>query len=258
MPHPITDIEGLSPGLVMAAGDWHANLAWARRAVELAAEAGAGAIVHLGDFGYWPRLRGGPEYLDGLEQALAYYDLPLWWLPGNHEDHEELELLDYGPTSVARITDHIGVLARGARWQWFGQTWCAVGGAYSISRPNLTPGVNWFSQEVLTAAQAKAVMAGGPADVLLCHDAPDNVPALDTHLDGPSRWREEDLRTSENHRALIGHLVDALAPKHLLHGHHHWAYQDTRTHRTGSTVVQGLNCDGYSFEENLELLVLPL
>jgi len=253
------DPTELHPGIVAVAGDWHTNSHWARQTVRRAAQAGVQVIAHVGDFGFWPRLRGGPQYLIDLEKALAEHGITLLFLDGNHEDHETLAPFHRSSTA-AMITDHIGYLPRGLRWEWFGQTWCAVGGAPSVNRPDLTEGVDWFPGEELTLRQAREIADEGPVDVLLTHDCPTGVDELDRWLatENPyaDRWAQTELDRAAAHRELLGEVVDALVPKHLFHGHYHREYTGTRN--AGATAVHGLDCDGSTTDANLEVLILPL
>ena len=62
-------------------------------------------------------------------------------------------------------------LARGHWWVWGATVW-AAGGAVSVGRYGQTEGVSSFRDEALTDAEVDQIIADGPADVVIAHDAP--------------------------------------------------------------------------------------
>ena len=82
-----------APNRIIVAGDWHGNTAWALDVIGRAGELLAGeehrVILHLGDFGLWPG-DDGHEYICDVALALAEADASLWFVDGNHEDHDQL------------------------------------------------------------------------------------------------------------------------------------------------------------------------
>jgi hypothetical protein len=232
------------PGRIGVAGDWHGNTVWAVRAVrEMAALLPADAprvIVQLGDFGIWPGL-GGREFLARLDAALAGAGAELWFADGNHEDFTRLARLRPGPDGRARVTGRIFRLPRGHRWRWHGRTWLALGGAVSLDRVIRTEGRDWWPGEEITAGQEAAVIAGGPAEVMVTHDCPAGV----THAfpPPPSWWDLADLARSDAHRERLRRVVTAVRPAHLMHGHLHTGYQRTCDFGYGPVQVTGLDRD---------------
>jgi hypothetical protein len=75
---------------VQLLGDLHGDTTAALAAIRRAQRDGCGAIVQLGDFGYWENTPAGERYLDVVDAALEAAGLPLYWLDGNHENHELL------------------------------------------------------------------------------------------------------------------------------------------------------------------------
>jgi hypothetical protein len=105
--------------------------------------------------------------------------------------------------------------------------------------------VDWWPEETITEGQARQVCEAGPADVMLTHDSPAGAPV--TYMDPPpSWWAKEDLRRSEDHRALLRAVVDQVRPGWLIHGHYHQgspAWLDVRLDGRGMQVAS-LNRDG--------------
>jgi hypothetical protein len=233
------------PERVGIAGDWHGNTPWATRAVEKICAAlpedGPRIIVHLGDFGIWPG-RSGSDYLTAVDAALARAGAELWFVDGNHEDFSQLARLRPGPDGREQVTDRIWHLPRGYRWRWHDREWLALGGAVSLDKAGRTPGRDWWPEEEITVRQAGAVIAAGPADVMVTHECPAGV---EHHFPPPpSWWAAADLRRNEAHRSLMREVVLAVRPRWLMHGHLHTEYQRKVDLGAGPVEITGLDCDG--------------
>jgi predicted phosphodiesterase len=235
-----------NPTTVTFAGDWHANLQWARKAIAAAGEAGAEVIVHLGDFGYdFSR-----EYVRGVERALDRAGVELWFVDGNHEQFPVLESYPIEGDGQRHLSDHISHLPRGYRWEWSGVRFLAMGGAYSIDRQWRRLGESWWSEETITDDQVQRATVGGPADVLVAHDCPTGVvvPGLDNsaHL-----WPPLDLLRAGEHREQLRRVVDAVQPRVVWHGHYHRQHDAVTDFGYGPVAVHGLDCDETTLPTNL-------
>lgn len=235
---------------VAIAGDWHGNTGWALSVISAAALAGACAIVHTGDFGLWPG-DWGERYLDTVDQALDELAMALIFVDGNHEDHGQLATWPRAGTGAHEIRGNIGHLPRGYRWEWDGKTWLALGGAVSPDRAMRTPGHSWWPEEAITDADVQRCIAGGPADVMITHDAPATTGALSGYLASNGfRMSGQLLHECYMSRMRVREVVDAVQPQLLVHGHYHHRYDD----QLGDTRIIGLDCDGTSRFDNLILL----
>lgn len=247
-----------APNRVLLAGDWHGNANWAttviHRLPEIMPHEDRPLILHAGDFGVWPGYHG-ERYLAAVEEALEAVNGELWFVDGNHEWFPELYrwralLRDEergGPIPMPG-SDRIAWLPRGMRWEWWGKTWLALGGAVSVDRALRTKGRDWWPEEYITAEDVQRCLDGGAADVMLCHDAPDIV---QMNFDTPPRfWAAEDLARAETHRKLISQVVDAVRPELLIHGHYHRPVCQEH----GNLRVIGLDMDG----ETGNIMVLDL
>lgn len=107
----------------------------------------------------------------------------------------------------------------------------------------------------MTWAQAEAVIADGPVDVVLAHDAPDRVmiPGINEHT--AKFWPEHLIREANQHRALMGNVADALQPSLWVHGHYHVRYEGRRL--DSPTRVVGLAHDGEYADKNIWMQHLP-
>ena len=163
--------------------------------------------------------------------------MKMWFLDGNHDWHDDLDILHRTHPGAVEIWPGASVvhLPRGTRWMWHDREWLAVGGAGSPDWKLKAKQGKWFAQEVLLQEQADAVIAGGTADVLLAHDCPARwmlpMPEL------PSFW---DMSKCEESSARLQMVVEAIQPSRLFHGHLH-RYRDEI--RDGCRVT-GLSNDG--------------
>ena len=239
-----------APNRIIVAADWHGNTSWALDVISRAEEHLAGeehrVILHLGDFGIWPGHEG-CDYICDVALALAEADVSVFFVDGNHEDHDQLRH-DLGselaiPMGPGLYGDTIRWLPRGHRWEWHGRTWLALGGAVSVDRAiRVKENLGWWPEEEITDEQEARVVAGGPADVMVTHDCPAGV----VHAFGPRppEWAETDLARSERHAQRLQRVTDAVQPSHLMHGHLHMAYQRVCDFGYGPVEVTGLDRDG--------------
>lgn len=233
---------------VAFAGDWHANTPWAKRMIE-ALPSEVQVIVHTGDFGYLFD----EDTLDDYQRYAFRADLIIMFVDGNHEDLDWLLDQPIDPESGVRVLrDNVWHLPRGYRWEWLGMSFLALGGASSIDKAYRKEGVSWWPQEVITREQADAVMADGPADIMICHDTPAGyeVPGLLPS----SMWSKHRLQVCADHRLLLREIVKVVRPAYIWHGHYHSRYQHHL--RLTDTIITGLNCDGSTFSDNMQVVDL--
>lgn len=240
------------PSKLMLAGDWHGNTMWAVKAIHHAKRNGADTILQLGDFGYW---RDGIEGLDTrkyfrvMHRTLEECGIDLYWIDGNHEDHSCIENTPGATALTLAGYRRITHLPRGFRWDWWGMTWMALGGAYSVDKPWRHEGVSWWPEESLTDEQIAYATRPGNVDVIVAHDAPFGVdiPGIGPAHKG-GQFPIDQLVASEEHRRKVAHVVDAVSPTMFFHDHYHVRYQNWYgPHRM---YVAGLDCDGTTLDEN--------
>ena len=233
------------PKVIAYAGDWHGRLSYALKAVFFAAQNGAEAIVHAGDFGF----NFTPEFLDPLNERLDSYGIDLYFVDGNHENFHTLFTYPI-VEGVRPLRERIIHLPRGTRWVWQGKMFLALGGAISVDKHRRTEGKTWWREERITWDEANKVIEGGPADIMITHDCPDGVeiPGLE---DGHLYFPEHLLMESDGHRKLLRVIVDEVKPELLIHGHYHRRYTDTLVGDDYQTKVIGLDCDTESVLRNM-------
>jgi hypothetical protein len=246
----------LEPGLIGVMGDVHANEGWTLRSVrgicEKLHEESPKIILQAGDFGMRPerefQLSGLTHRQEGfpsaaLSQLLEDNDAELWFCEGNHEDHDMLDRLAEGSREGRiKVAGRITWLRRGERWSWHGRTWLACGGAVSVDKLLRRQGVSWFPQETISRAEEFFISAMGPADVLLSHDAPSDVP-LRLFNPPPGAWLPM-IPAAEEHRDRLQRICLAVKPSYIFHGHYHQSQVITRYAAWGKCRFTSLDMDG--------------
>lgn len=244
----------LGPSRVAVMGDTHCNTRWVCSQIPLIADKlkdqDRKVIIQLGDFGYWPREEpGGQWFLTQVNATLAAHDMELWFIDGNHEDHDGLAGVenawsDLGgdlPASIALPGfSRIRWLTRGHRWWWQGRQWMAMGGATSLDRLDRAPGRDWFAAEAITDGQVQHAVASGPVDVLITHDCPASV----VHAHPDYGFPHSEIRRAEEHAQILQGVVDGTQPKWIIHGHLHILYSRYAEQVYGPSWVTGLGMDG--------------
>lgn len=235
-------ISDHDPARVFLLGDVHGNGAFAEYAIAAAGRAGCGVVLQLGDFGYWDHTLGGRSFLDRVARAAATCDTTVYFIDGNHENHDLLDDLvesgRVGADGVAWVRPNVGWITRGTRWEWRGTTFAALGGAASVDRERRETGWTWWPQETLHPRDL-ATLGRDPVDVLISHDAP----AL-ADLHGLHPLPAEILRSCAESRQVLDDAVATVRPQLVIHGHWH------RRHTTvaGAVRIEGFGADNGPFE----------
>ena len=246
---------------ILMVGDLHGDTAALIKVLACAVDKGADVIVQLGDFGFWPRVEFGRKFLRKAEARLAEVGLELWWVDGNHEDHQALATRRIESDGRRRVSDHVWHLPRGHRWMWGNTVWVAAGGAVSVDRYRGSEGKWWFPDEVLTDTEVDQIIDLGHADVIVAHDAPWGAGTLERlfSFDLPpserqSSWPVDRLEESDTHMRRVGRLVDGVGAGRFFHGHLHVHYDDELAAPHGSVEIRGLGDNRTPIDE-LSLLV---
>lgn len=220
-------------------GDWHGDAGWALTPVRSAAREGVRTAIHVGDFGLdWPGAKRG-RYEAKLNKCLVDLGVTLVVSGGNHDNWDTLEKLPVEPDGLATVRSNIRVLPRGGRTTVEGLIVGGLGGAFSVDYRHRTEGKDWWANEEPTQKEAEKLVADGPLDILITHDAPSDVPLkgdieLDSHV---------ALRANQT-RLLLRQVVDSLAVPHVFCGHWHQRRIHELAHPDGrSTRVDVLNME---------------
>lgn len=216
---------------IMLLGDTHCSVKTLRKALDAGNDTGIDAIFQVGDFGFWPAIPEGQEFL----RLAANSPIPLYWLPGNHEDWDRYE---YVVANSMRDEDGFAVYGsmrispKTHSWEWNGIKFGVLGGAYSVDRAMGKEGVRWFPQEVPQYSDIDPLP--DHADVLLTHEASLNLAQVFNWGPVPPEWEKGiDWDMSAQSQDVIRQAILKTDPQIHVHGHWHWqgSYQapDTNT-----------------------------
>ena len=221
----------------MLVGDTHGDVQWLyEHVLPNARRQGVEAVIQLGDFGYWPSAR---SFLKVARQSRANFGVDVYFIDGNHE-HFPMLSRDVGEALRRRrievpaeplwyhhpveLSPGFVYLPRGSRLTVAGRATVCIGGAASVNRAFLIDRETWFFEERTTDADVDAAIKDGPADLLLCHDAPAQVEVPKPATVGaPIAWLHESEVAVANRRRL-GRVVSAVRPTEIVHGHFHYPY----------------------------------
>lgn len=236
----------MNPRRILLTGDTHGNVRWfSSHVFKTAKKHRCDLIFQVGDFGIWPG-REGQSYLAALEGWAKHYNIPIWFIDGNHEDFDQLYELPVGVDGLRKVREHITHVPRGHRWEWGGRRFLACGGATSIDVAYRLPRVSWWPQEAITTAEVDLCVAGGAADVMITHDAPLDVDVHGRHGLDPADLPLTIRNAAYGNRLALQHIVDAARPSLLIHGH--WHVEDdhavVRSADGRPMRVVSLNADG--------------
>lgn len=204
-------------------GDTHGNYSWLMYALGKFNREGVTTILQLGDFGIWPGERAkGVIHQVGL--SLRNYKQTMYVVPGNHEDYSQIAGVPMADDGWQHFHDRILLAPRGHRWEWDGMSFVALGGAPSVDRTlRLAKNWPWWAEEAITQEDVDKVVAGGYADVMVCHDAPIGIQGIEKEIEhNPHGFADEDLVYASEGRELLTQAFHGVAPKIFLHGHYHF------------------------------------
>lgn len=251
----------VDPQRILLVGDLHMNTLAAHQVIDHAQALAADLILQLGDFGFWPHATAGQRYLNEVESKLSTFGIDLWFIPGNHEDWTSLAERPIGDDGLRIITEHTREIPVGHRWTWGSTRWIGIGGAPSVDKHLRTEGVDWFPEEEVTERQVAAIVAAGPADIVVAHDAPMGTDFLgrryQQHLDPWERnswWPVSAQLRADAHQERVRRVLDGVEATRWFHGHHHVRYSSSITTARGDVQVEGLALDGEPLKQ-LALLV---
>jgi hypothetical protein len=178
----------------------------------------ADVYFQLGDFGYWPRWKNyGIEKINTRGKKLYFVD-------GNHEDHEELRKLIPEVDSLSdlkpiEIYENIFYIPRGCVFSIDGSNTriLGVGGAMSTDGMYRTEGYDYFAEtERPTFMEMKRILdeSDRGADILLSHTIPDfSFDYLGSKYDND--------KTTDGTCEFLTEVVKAYQVKKVFAGHWH-------------------------------------
>lgn len=228
---------------VMVVGDTHGTSHYIWNKARTARRFGCAKMLVVGDFGMWPGL-GGIRFLDECNEAAKEFDIQVYALPGNHEDHDQWEwwLNSAMPKDDAKFTyvrSNVLISPKVHNWKWNNKRFFICGGAVSIDKQWRTQGESYWENETFSEANLYSVEKyQGPAvDYLFTHDASNYTPWGFQLIADPD---------SQENRHRIDKAIRVLKPRMQFHGHMHHKYDWENFYNDAEypTLTYGLDCNG--------------
>jgi len=196
---------------MLMVGDVHGRFYKLREIIE---QSGEFVTVQVGDFGYYPK------YPDVWGEVKELSGKRIYFVDGNHEDHEEILAL-YGESDKCGVvfedrTDGFVVhMQRGSLYTIQGKMVLAIGGAASIDQRYRTPGLDWFSQEIPRYEDIDwKLLSNHKVDIVVSHTCPQEfLPELQEK----KRIRLDNDPT----RKLLSEVLRRVKPERWVFGHWH-------------------------------------
>ncbi len=241
-------------------GDLHGNTAAGRFMLWSMWKQGVTIVFHVGDFGIYSD-NPGMKFASAMSEYAKKFGIVLIVVPGNHENWRIInEMVGDNRIELAKYRENIYIAPRGWRGEFGGMSFVALGGAPSVDRKwrreddaarkgwNGKEPTNllWYWQEQITGADVDYTVAGGYADVMVCHDAPNGIQGIDSKIRGnPHGFHISDILYAQEGRDILSEAVRGVAPRFFYHGHYHFpVLEHIRAHNDiGWTYVIGLDCE---------------
>ncbi len=206
---------------ILFVGDSHGNIPYIERAFDVASDNEVDLIIGLGDFGWWP----GPEgkvFLDAVRGFCSDSQLPFWSVEGNHDfpgDVEDVNGYIWDSVDEPTLEPTLQHLPRGTVVDLDGYKTCFFGGAVSVDQRFRVLHRSYWRSEVLSQADVEKLMAVGPVDIMVTHDAVFMPPMA------AKRWFGEPADSQISIQAHnMSRVFHVMKPRVHVHGHWHMRY----------------------------------
>ncbi|GAA4481281.1 metallophosphoesterase family protein [Microbacterium panaciterrae] len=213
---PFAPIE--SATTLAAVGDVHGDVPALFRLLDVLADSGIRCVIGLGDVGIlWGR--NSNRDVQKVEARLSANEQTFYWVDGNHENHTLIATYPTDRRGRRPISTNFIHLPRGHRVTLAsGRALAALGGANSVDRSQRS---TWWPAESVSGTDL-ATLGPGYADLIISHDAPEDVLALDNYLDKTAfMWPQIGIAYSQAGRAMFHRGFLQVRPKLSVGGHYH-------------------------------------
>lgn len=238
-------------------GDWHSNINFAIKTLNRLRKRDLlpDVYVHLGDFNFFPD-KSGQRFLKTINNILIEQNRIMFVIDGNHEDFDYLYSIPVSDDGFRWVRSNIAHVPRGTRWTWNNKNFLGFGGAFSVDKRFRKEGFDWFSQEIISQKDIdKALNSNERVDIIFSHEAP-ILPINPKNSNLPWVLTDEEEYFSNKCRDAVAEITIKTSPRLLLHGHHHFFYQNDfhGTHIIGLDKDNAPSLRHNYFELNLDLL----
>ena len=216
-------------------GDVHGDIFNLEKVFKKAVSEDCKNIIQLGDFGF-----GFPSYTlfhSQIEQLIERYKIPLYFLKGNHDNHEILNKY----TSITELSKDYYFIPNGVEFSFDGVSFIAYGGAYSIDKKFRTEGVDFWRDEEISISDVYN-SKGKVADIMLTHDTPYTSNIMDYMVLLP-------IEEAMENRKKLQAIVEEIKPKKIFHGHYHSRINCSANYTEGE-IVTWFPCIGLAANVN--------
>lgn len=204
--------------MILLLGDIHGDIGVLRDAIEKAEQAGATALIQVGDFGMFNR-----NGIDaGFRLVCSKANIPVYFIEGNHDDCQKWVQYE----EVTRIWDDANLfyIPRGTVMELDGKMLAFMGGAGSIDKEmRLRYGWHWDDKENIAPHEALRLLQnaeGKKIDALITHCPPNTV--IEEHFDPRGKLMfGVGLDWHDHNQDVIEHIWKALGHPYNYSGHMH-------------------------------------
>lgn len=155
-------------------GDIHGEDRALRYAHDQALANGATALIQVGDFGWFANTK--------AKFARWRWELPIYWIDGNHESFKLLEKDAPMPDTINEVLPNVWYVPRGLTLELDGRRLLFLGGGGSVDRHlRIQNGWHWESAEAITDADVDRALTQPTPDLVVVHCPPQS--AIRTHFD---------------------------------------------------------------------------
>lgn len=150
-------------------------------------------VIQVGDFS-----------IDPADYELHWpFDIPLWFIAGNHDHYHAL-------SQGVNLAPNVRYIKRGEIVDGI----LFVGGAYSVDKDLRVPGVDWFPEEQMSYEEWLVMLSTKTViKIMVCHDTVSSV---------YHRFGLEDVNWTKNtHSVGLDMIFNQVKPFLYIHGHHH-------------------------------------
>jgi Icc-related predicted phosphoesterase len=204
--------------MILLLGDIHGDTGALQRAVSMANEVGATALIQVGDFGLFQGKRNESEFYAVCKNSAV----PIYFIEGNHDDCKRWVKL----TEVTRVWDDANLfyIPRGTVMELDGRTIAFMGGAASIDKAiRLHEGWHWDKYENIDPSEVLRLfenVEGKTIDVFITHDTPTSV--TKAHFDDNAKlWFGVGKDWHDHNMDVIQEIWDKLGNPKIYSGHMH-------------------------------------
>ena len=200
---------------ILLLGDIHGDYNILAKALAVAKDTGATAVIQVGDFGLFP-------HNEQKFYQVCQYDIPTYFICGNHDDCTRWTAL----TEVTRIWDDANLfyIPRGTVMNIDNRTIAFMGGAASIDKDyRLRNGWHWDEKENISPYEVLRMMDNAKnknIDMFITHCPPNSV--INEHFDSKGKLMfGVGLDWHDHNQDIIENIWHGIGTPMIYSGHMH-------------------------------------